>query len=108
LSLCKKEDVLIANVKEAFRKNDLKVIGKSMSENQNYLEEIGISNEKIREMIMLAENYAYGAKITGAGDGGCIIALADATNLDDTMKNLQAKNYECFSVKIDSKGLDTF
>jgi mevalonate kinase len=57
---------------------------------------------------MLVKNYAYGSKITGAGDGGCIIALADATNLDDAITNLQAKNYECFSVKIDSKGLDTF
>ena len=108
LLLCEKEDVLIANIKKALEKNDLTVIGKSMSENQNYLEEIGISNDKIRDMIMLAENSAFGAKITGAGDGGCIIALADSTNSDDTMKNLQAKNYECFSVKIDSKGLDTF
>jgi len=60
LSLCEKEDVLITNVKEALEKNDLKVIGKSMSENQNYLEEIGISNDKIREMIMLVKNYVYG------------------------------------------------
>jgi len=59
-------------------------------------------------MIMLVKNYAYGSKITGAGDGGCIIALADAINLDDAITNLQAKNYECFSVKIDSRGLDTF
>jgi len=56
----------------------------------------------------LAENSVYGAKITGAGDGGCVIALADVDKLDDTLKNIQAKNYECFSVKIDSKGLDTF
>ncbi len=108
LSLCEKEDELISNTKEALKKNDLKVIGKSMSENQNYLEEIGISNDNIRKMISLAENNAYGAKITGAGDGGCIIALTDMTNLDDTMKNLKGENYECFSVKIDSKGLDTF
>lgn len=108
MSLCEKEDELISNTKEALKKNDLKVIGKSMSENQNYLEEIGISNDNIRKMISLAESNAYGAKITGAGDGGCIIALTDMTNLDDTMSNLKGENYECFSVKIDSKGLDTF
>ncbi|MFB5646337.1 MAG: mevalonate kinase [Nitrosopumilaceae archaeon] len=108
LALCEKEDVLIENIKESLQKNDLKEIGNSMSENQNYLEEIGISNDRIRDMIKIAKNYSYGAKITGAGDGGCIIALADETNLEDGMKNLQAKNYECFSVKIDSKGLDTF
>ena len=108
LSLCEKEDELISKIKDALKKNDLNAIGKSMSENQHYLEEIGISNDKIRKMIMLAENNAYGAKITGAGDGGCIIALTDTANLDDTMKNLKGQNYECFSVKIDSKGLDTF
>ena len=106
-ALCEKEDLLVENIKKSLVKNDLMAIGKSMTENQNYLEEIGISNDKIREMIILAGNSAYGAKITGAGDGGCIIALVDATNLDDTLKNLQMKNYECFSVKIDSKGLDT-
>ncbi|MFQ5572768.1 MAG: mevalonate kinase [Nitrosopumilaceae archaeon] len=107
-TLCEKEDLLIENIKQALTKNDLGVIGKSMSENQSYLEEIGISNDRIREMIVLAENSAYGAKITGAGDGGCIIALVNVDKLDDTLKNFQAKNYECFSVKIDSKGLDTF
>lgn len=106
-ALCEKEDLLVENIKKALVKNDLMAIGKSMTENQNYLEEIGISNDKIREMIILAGNSSYGAKITGAGDGGCIIALVDATNLDDTLKNLQMKDYECFSVKIDSKGLDT-
>ncbi len=30
------------------------------------------------------------------------------SNLEKTMNYLRSKNYECFSVKIDSKGLDTF
>jgi mevalonate kinase len=59
-------------------------------------------------MISLAKKNAYGAKITGAGKGGCIIVLADEANFEKTMTNLQSRNYDCFSVKIDSKGLDTF
>lgn len=107
-ALCEKENLLVENIKNALVKNDLELIGNSMTKNQNYLEEIGVSNDKIHEMITLAQSSAYGAKITGAGDGGCIIALVDSDNLDVTLKNLQKKNYECFSVKIDSKGLDTF
>lgn len=107
-SLCNKETKLIEKVKLAFQKNDLSSIGISMTENQRYLEQIGVSNEKLRTMIMLAEETAYGAKITGAGDGGCIIALTDESNFEKTLNNLQRKDYECFSVKIDSKGLDTF
>ncbi|HET6518149.1 MAG TPA: mevalonate kinase [Nitrosopumilaceae archaeon] len=108
LSLCKKEEDLILKIKEALKKNDLETIGKSMSQNQDYLEQIGVSNENIRKMIMLAENKSYGAKITGAGDGGCIIALTDSTKLDGTINDLKGENYECFTVNIDSKGLDTF
>ncbi len=108
LTLCEKEELLIENIKQSLEKNDLTVIGKSMMENQKYLEEIGVSNDKLREMLVSVENSSYGAKITGAGEGGCIIALTDDSNLEKTMNNLRSKNYECFSVKIDSKGLDTF
>ena len=59
-------------------------------------------------MIRLAEETSYGAKITGAGGGGCIIALTDESNLDKTLSNLSRSNFECFSARIDSKGLDTF
>jgi len=108
LTLCEKEELLIENIKRALEKNDLTVIGKSMIENQKYLEEIGVSNDKLREMLVSVENSSYGAKITGAGEGGCIIALTDDSNFEKTMNYLRSKNYECFSVKIDSKGLDTF
>jgi mevalonate kinase len=79
-----------------------------MIQNQKYLEEIGISNDTLQNLIEDANKVAFGSKITGAGDGGCIIALVDDSNLESTLKNLQKNNYECFSVKIDSKGLDTF
>jgi len=108
LTLCEKEELLIENIKQSLEKNDLTVIGKSMMENQKYLEKIGVSNDKLREMLASVENSSYGAKITGAGEGGCIIALTDDSNLEKTMNYLRSKNYECFSVKIDSKGLDTF
>lgn len=105
-NLCKKESELIENVMKCLKNNDLKELGKLMQKNQEFLVDIGISNEKIRQMIDIAETKAYGAKITGAGGGGCIIALTDESNLEETMFKL--KNYECFSAKIDHKGLDTF
>ena len=59
-------------------------------------------------MIKIANQTAFGSKLTGAGGGGCIISLTDEQNVDDTIKNLQENDYDCFSTKIDSKGLDTF
>ena len=60
-------------------------------------------------MIQIGQKSSFGAKITGAGGGGCIFALTDESNLENTIKQeFKEKNHECFSVKIDFKGLDTF
>ena len=107
LDLCKKESELINDVRRMLKSNDLIGIGRCMHDNQEFLETIGISNERLREMIRIAENTSFGAKITGAGGGGCIISLTDESNLDKTMSELE-KNHDCFSVKIDFEGLNTF
>lgn len=106
--LCENESKLIETVRTALKENDLVAIGKCMSENQKYLEQIGVSNEKLESMIKIAKDTSYGAKLTGAGGGGCIISLTDESNIGNTLKKLQENNYECFSAKIDFKGLDTF
>ena len=106
--ICKKELKLIESVMRMLKDNDFEGLGKCMHKNQEFLEIIGISNEKLREMIRVAENTSFGAKITGAGGGGCIIALTDESNLEKTILKLRDENYDCFSVKIDFKGLDTF
>jgi mevalonate kinase len=106
--ICNEENNLIDDVLVCLKKNDLKGIGIDIIKNQEYLELIGVSNEKLRSMIELANKSSFGAKITGAGVGGCIFALTDETNMEDTIQQLKENNYECFSVKIDFKGLNTF
>ena len=106
--LCQQESELINNVRINLKNENLEELGKSMLENQELLEIIGISNKKLREMIKLTKNTSFGAKITGAGGGGCIIALTDESNLEETITHLKEKNQDCFSVKIDFRGLDTF
>jgi len=107
-TLCDNELKLIETVHNALKNNDLTVLGKCMSENQKYLEQIGVSNEKLQSMIKVAKETCYGAKLTGAGGGGCIIAITDESNLEKTLDNLRKNNYDCFSAKIDFTGLDTF
>jgi mevalonate kinase len=107
-SLCKKESKLIEEVLELLIENNIEKLGTKIKENQEYLETIGISNDKLREMIQIGQTESFGAKITGAGGGGCIYALTDESNLERTINQFKDKNYDCFSVKIDFKGLDTF
>ena len=107
-SLCKKESKLVEEVLEILTENNVEKLGTKVRENQEYLETIGVSNDKLREMIQVGQTKSFGAKITGAGGGGCIYALTDESNLEHTVNQLKDKNYDCFSVKIDFKGLDTF
>jgi len=107
-TLCNNESKLVKDVLGLLKENNIKEIGDKAIQNQEYLETIGISNDKLREMIQIGQNEAFGAKITGAGGGGCIFALTDESNLDQTINQFKEKNYDCFSVKIDFKGLDTF
>jgi len=106
--LCNDESKLVEDVLKLLKDNNIKELGHKISQNQEYLEAIGISSEKLRDMILIGQKSSFGAKITGAGGGGCIFALTDETNLEQSINQFTDKNYDCFSVKIDFKGLDTF
>jgi mevalonate kinase len=107
-NLCKNEEKLVEDVLELLKKNNIEGLGEKVNENQRYLETIGISNEEIRKMIQIGKESSFGVKITGAGGGGCVFALTDDSNLNETINQFREKNYECFPVKIDLKGLNTF
>ena len=102
--LCDLENGLIDEVIVAMKNNDATTLGLKMSENQKYLEEIQISNDTLRGMISSLKEISLGTKITGAGDGGCVIALVKDENMDK-VPALLPKDKECFSAKIDTKGV---
>jgi len=102
--LCDLENGLIDEVITAMKNNDAAAFGLKMSENQKYLEEIQVSNDTLRGMISSLNEISLGSKITGAGDGGCVIALVKDENMDKAPA-LLPKDKECFSAKIDTKGV---
>jgi len=102
--LCELETKLIDEVITAMKNNDATTFGLKMSENQKYLEEIQVSNDTLRDMISSLNEISLGSKITGAGDGGCVIALVKNENVSK-VPALLGKDKECFSAKIDTKGV---
>ncbi len=102
--LCELETKLIDGIILDIKNNDTIALGLKMSENQKYLEEIQVSNDTLRNMISSLNEISLGSKITGAGDGGCIIALVKDENMDKAHE-LLPKDKECFSAKIDTKGV---
>jgi len=102
--LCDLETKLIDEVITAMKNNDTTTFGLKISENQKYLEEIQVSNETINDMISSLKEISLGTKITGAGDGGCVIALIKDEDMDK-VPTLLPKDKEYFSAKIDTKGV---
>lgn len=61
---------------DALRTANWKNVGKLMNRNQQLLDRLGVSTSKLDRMIAAAiEAEAYGAKLSGAGGGDCMIAL---------------------------------
>lgn len=82
-------------------------VGRLMTENQRLLKEIGVSHHLAETIIDLSLSAgALGAKITGAGGGGAVIALAASKRQSiEIVARLEKEDYESMEVQIDQKGL---
>lgn len=69
--------MIVERAGAALESNDHRLLGELMNLNHAMLEALGVSTRKLNELVYVArEAGAYGAKLTGAGGGGCVIALA--------------------------------
>ena len=66
---------------EALRNGDYEAVGRTMSENQIMLNSIGVSSPELDNLIKAAAPTSLGAKLTGAGGGGCMVALTKTPKL---------------------------
>lgn len=79
--------------RKAILKSDYKTLGKLMNFNQDYLVFLGVSSQKLDTMINAAKDAgAYGAKLSGAGVGDCMIAIAPQKARKAVEKAIKAIN----------------
>lgn len=65
--------------KEALLHEDMLTLGKLLDRNQEELMTLGVSDDGLNVLVEAARNKgALGAKLTGSGLGGCMIALANS------------------------------
>ncbi|CDQ41332.1 MULTISPECIES: mevalonate kinase [Virgibacillus] len=68
---------LTHHAKQALEKKGKHILGHMLNEAQKELEALGVSDAGLNRLIHFARSEgALGAKLTGGGNGGCIIALA--------------------------------
>ena len=81
---------------------NLKKIGDLMSENHRLLQEIEVSSKELDLLVELAKAQgAYGAKLTGGGGGGCMVALTPGKELQGKVASaFTTAGYEFLATKI--------
>ncbi|RLF92313.1 mevalonate kinase [Thermococci archaeon] len=74
--------------KDAFQNEDYQELGKLMNENHKLLQQIEVSSKELDFLVKLARDAgALGAKLTGGGLGGNIIALTPGKDLQERVAN---------------------
>jgi mevalonate kinase len=74
------------DMKQALEVGNLESVGKIMSNNHNILIDMQFSHETLDYLCKLAlEKGAWGAKVTGGGRGGYMVALTPGEKLQDTV-----------------------
>lgn len=98
--LFKEIDQIALEAVSAIKENDLKGLGELMNINQGYLNALQVSGKEIDELNDIARNNgALGAKLTGAGGGGAMIALCPE-NSDRMVRAFQKAGYEAMITEI--------
>jgi len=60
---------------EALLNGDFEAVGRAMSENHLMLRGLGVSCHELENLVRAAAPSSLGVKLTGAGGGGCMVAL---------------------------------
>lgn len=94
---------LVRDAKEYLITDKIKELGEVMSTSQEILRKLGVSHPKLDRLIKIAKlKGALGAKLTGSGLGGVIIALAaserDAIRISQALSKNGAQNTWIFSL----------
>ncbi len=97
---------IVAAAEQKIVSDDWREVGRLMSENQERLEELGVSSVELDKLIRVAkEAGAFGAKLSGAGGGDCMLAVVSEKTRDGVEKAIEAAGGEVMRVKLGAEGV---
>jgi mevalonate kinase len=88
--------------RKALESYDLKKVGELMNMNHRLLQEIEVSSSELDLLVDISrKNSAFGAKLTGGGGGGCMVALTPGKELQEKVAAaIEKEGYEVLRTKI--------
>jgi mevalonate kinase len=91
---------------DAMKGNDLQTLGDLMNINHALLYGVGVSDESLEWLTNAARKAgALGAKLTGAGGGGCMVALAEEEKLEQVTEAIQRAGGRTFVARKTDEGV---
>ncbi|MDY6965877.1 MAG: mevalonate kinase [Halobacteriota archaeon] len=98
----KEAEELVHDARKALESNNLDTVGELMNENHRLLQEIEVSCKELDMLVDIArDNGAIGAKMTGGGLGGNMVALTLGKNLqEDVAKAIEDKGFSVIKTRI--------
>jgi mevalonate kinase len=97
----KAENIAFAG-RKALEQGEVKKVGDLMNENHRLLQEIGVSSTELDLLVDIARKQGvFGAKLTGGGGGGCMVALTPGKELQGKVASaFKNAGFEFLSTKI--------
>jgi mevalonate kinase len=103
--LFKRAEALAYAGRKALEANNVKKMGELMNGNHRLLQEIEVSSQELDLLVDMARKQgAFGAKLTGGGGGGCMIAVTPTKELQERVASaIEKAGFEVLRTKIGVK-----
>ncbi len=89
------------SVEKALGAGELEVLGALLDMNHGLLHALGVSTPELDSFAGIARaNGALGAKLTGGGGGGSVVALCRSETAADVRSAFEMRNIRCFQIHI--------
>ncbi|MFW9919538.1 MAG: mevalonate kinase [Candidatus Thorarchaeota archaeon] len=99
-TIAKEYEALVNSALDALRSNDLQKVGYLMNRNHELLQELTVSCKELDHLVDVArKNGALGAKMTGTGRGGNMIAIAGDKATRDSIATALESSGAAFVIK---------
>lgn len=96
---------LVTDAYKAIMDGDMVRIGELMTRNHSLLTILGASSKELQKLVEAASPHSFGAKMTGAGGGGSMIALTD--NVEKVSDAISARGGVPYVVNLSMIGTET-
>ena len=94
---------------DRLKSGDMKGLGGLLTLNHAVLSSVGVSDESLDRMVGLCGSLgSYGAKLTGAGGGGSVLAVAPEAKEKSIVTGLSARGFETFRATIPVEGVKSW